>query len=142
MEYNKIVSILYKNALKLNACNKFTGNESKDELIKLFFSIQGVEFCVKNNYPELSILRKFNGFFNDFNSFIDSGNIVIKNNEKAVLIGNVLADLIFDDKEFHHVILLHGAKANINISGWSVVKVDKADDCVVNIDKKEHGILI
>ncbi len=112
---------IHKEAEKLNACKKFTGNESLNEVIRLFLSAQGIEFCLKNNFPSLATFKQFKDL-ERFNIYVDAGKVKLKNSEKVVLIGNTKAVLKYDDPtKRHQVVLMHGAKADITADNFAVV---------------------
>lgn len=58
---SEITKTLYEKALELDACDKFSGNEDANELIDLFFTPQGLEFCGKNNFPSMEDFGAFSG---------------------------------------------------------------------------------
>ena len=120
----KRTKTIYQNASKLGVCSLFKGTESIDELIELFKSPQGIEFCGKHNFPDLPTLRTFRGVqASRLGLFIDT-DISRENPAKVILVGNTIATLTYTDpSKRHEVILMHGAKAIIKASGYSVVFV-------------------
>ena len=54
-----IIEKTHKKARKLHSCQMFTGKESFGELMSLFLSPQGIEFCQKNNFPDMALMREF-----------------------------------------------------------------------------------
>ena len=118
------IETIYRNASKLGVCPMFKGSESVDELIHLFTTPQGIEFCGKFNFPDISTLRSFRGVqASRLGLFIDT--IISRQNlSKVILVGNTVATLTYtDSSKGHQVILMHGAKAIIKASGYAVVFV-------------------
>jgi len=140
----KLVKKIYAMAQKLGVCTKFTGNEGLEQIVTLFFSPQGVEFCKNYNFPSLQILRQFKQYkVERFGAYIDAGNIKLNNVRRALLIGNTNATLTFSDNtQRHEVIMMHGAKAKIIASGWAVVCITCGSGCEVAIDKKDNARIL
>lgn len=113
---------IYKQFRKISRCPLFKGTENEHELIQLFLSTQGIEFCTDNNFPDLDTLKTFKTA-DKYNIYIDK-NVELSNAQKVVLIGNTKAILTYNDpNKRHEVILMHGAKATIKASGYAVVFV-------------------
>lgn len=112
---------IIEDAIKLGACEKAKDVKDLQSLAKLFFSPQGREFCLKNNYPDLEAFRSLEDA-GKYNVFIDRG--VEKNNEDIALI-NSHGKLKFNNPNKPYlVILMHGASAEINIENYSVVRIE------------------
>lgn len=108
-----------KDALELGACSKINKVNSLKKAVELFFSPQGREFCLENNYPSLETFRSL-GDLRKFNIFVDAE--FEKENEDVALI-NSHGELIFTEG-YHKVILMHGATANIKVGEAAVVTVE------------------
>lgn len=114
--------IIYRNAMRLGCCSNFKGTENDEELIRLFVTKQGIEFCVKYNYPDLSTLRTFRGLQSARHGVFIDANIIRHNLPLVVLVGDTVAELVYTDPhKRHEVIIMHGAKAIIKASGYAVV---------------------
>lgn len=118
-------------AHKLAACDMFKGNESLDEIVRMFMSPQGIEFCLAAKFPTLPTLRLFKRFgVERFGVYIDAGNITLDNPRRAVLIGRTAANITYtENTPLHNLTLLRGASAVINASGWAVVGVASERGC-------------
>lgn len=115
---------LYAQAQSFGVCDKFTGAETTAQLLDLFMSPQGIEFCAKNHWPTLAQIREFKGpQAEQVGLYIDAGDIVLHNSESVVLIGNTHATFTFcDHAEMRHkIVVMHGAEAYVNACGWAVV---------------------
>jgi hypothetical protein len=134
---------IYKKAQKLGVCPLFKGAEDADELICLFLTKQGVEFCTKYKFPDIDTLRTFKGAQTENKGiYIDCKKVVLKNVPKVVLIGDTIADLTYNDTECpYEVILMHGATAKITASGYSVVFVTNAGGRVLRTVKDNAKVL-
>ena len=121
-----ITKEIYKKALKLGCCSSFKGTETTDELIQLFTTPQGIEFCGKYNFPDLLTLRTFRGLQASRHGVFIDVDISRENLPKVILIGSTVAKLTYTDpNKRHEVIVMYGAKAIIKASGYAVV-------CVMN----------
>ena len=57
---DKIIRQLYAQATLLGACGLFTGQEKTlEQLVELFTSPQGQEFCIENRFPNIATVRLF-----------------------------------------------------------------------------------
>lgn len=120
-------------ARKLAACRFLTGNETMPELIDKLFSPQGREFMTRFGFPKLETFRRFIPFHPEqYGVFIDAQKIARIDDSRVCLIGNTSAWLKYRETQGNTVILMHGATADIDASGFAVVKVER--DAVSNVD--------
>lgn len=127
-------------AAKLNACQMFKGDESIEDLAALMFSPQGVEFLTRYKFPDLAVFRKFKRFSPEkLGVYIDAGRITLKNPEKAFLVGKTVAVLQYDELKAKRLVMMHGAKATVEASGWAVVRIDTDGTCNVDVKKADHA---
>ena len=127
-------------AAKLNACQMFKGDESIEDLAALMFSPQGVEFLTRYKFPDLAVFRKFKRFSPEkLGVYIDAGRITLKNPENAFLVGKTVAVLQYDELKAKRLVMMHGAKATVEASGWAVVRIDTDGTCNVDVKKADHA---
>lgn len=125
---------------KLNACQMFKGDESIEDLAALMFSPQGVEFLTRYKFPDLAVFRKFKRYQPaKLGVYIDAGQITLENPENAFLVGNTVAVVKYDALKAKRLVMMHGAKATVEASGWAVVKIDTDGTCNVEIKKSDHA---
>lgn len=138
------VEEIYRQARRIGVCSKMTGKEDAEELVHLFFSPQGVEFCQKNNFPTMEMLRGFrNEQARSNGAYVDAGEVSIQNAERVALIGDTVAELTYTDPSKRHiVVLMHGAKAHIKASGYAVVFVYNGDGCEVVKTQKDYARIL
>lgn len=115
-----------------------------DDIVALFVSTQGMEFCVKNRFPNLATFRLFKPYGVDkkYGIYIDAGVITLKNPERAVLIGRTSATITCDECKRHDIVLLHGAKAVINATKWAVASVTASVGCSFIKNVSENAIIL
>ena len=124
----EIVRQICEQARLVGACDKFTGRENLGELIALFTSPQGLEFCIRNNFPNITTYRAFKRYeaqLQSYGIYIDAGAVTLRNPRMAVLIGRTSATVTFDTLERHEVVVLQGAKCVVGAWRWAVVRVHK-----------------
>lgn len=116
----------YEIAQKLGACEMFHGNETLEELIKLMFTPQGIEFLTTYNFPDIETLRLFKKYHPErFGVYIDCGKISLSEVRKVFLIGDTTAKVKYREIAGNRLFLMHGAHASVVASGYSVVKIEK-----------------
>lgn len=125
-------------AIKMGACK---GTEKADNLRKmatLFFTPQGIEFCLEHNYPSLEEFRKYNA--EEYNVYVDK-EVKFKNTDIALI--NSKAELEFSgvDKSYK-VILMHGAEAEITVKNFAVIKIEKSKDSKVNVKNDGSAVVL
>ena len=122
-------------AQKLARCTMFKGTEDLEELIKLMFTPQGIEFLTRYNFPNLATFRKFKKYHPEkFGVYIDCGDISLSEARRVFLVGNSSATLNYRETAGNRVYLMHGAQASILASGYAVVKIEH--------DKKSNVLYI
>lgn len=140
----ELIKQIHAQASLLKACPLFTGRErTLDDIVGLFFSAQGMEFCIKNHFPNLATFRQFKRYgVERFGIYIDAGTITLRNPARAILIGRTLATVNCDTLERHEVFVLHGAKAVVNASGWAVVSLTVEQGCPVIRNTSDNAVVI
>lgn len=112
-------------ARQLDNCQMFTGEENLSELVQLMFTPQGREFMLANQFPTLTIFRKFKPYNPEqLGVYIDSGNITLTDPGNIFIVGKTTAEIYCRKTQSNNIIMMHGAKAKINASGYSVVRIE------------------
>lgn len=139
-----IIRQIYAQAKILGVCPLFTGLErTLDEIIDLFASPQGIEFCIKNHFPNIATFRLFKRYnVEKYGIYIDAGTITLKNPVRAILIGRTSATIYCDTLEMHDITLLHGAKAVVNASKWAVAHTTVESGCNIIRNTGDHAIIL
>lgn len=128
------VSDVMKSALELGACGQSGKATDWKSLCWLFFTPQGREFCENNNFPSIEIFRDMKPNVEKYGVYVDAGEISLKNNVNVGIIGDTEAVLEYDDNTVvHKIILMHGAKATIKASNYSVINLTNVNNCQVTI---------
>lgn len=125
----KIIEQIKRQARLLGACDLLTGGETTlDELVRLFLTPQGMEFCLRNRFPSLPTFRQLKAAGADltqYGIYVDEGNVRMRNPDRhIVLIGRTTATVSCDECQRYQVTLMHGAKGVVNAMRWAVVAVD------------------
>lgn len=136
------VNDIIKSALSLGACSVSNGVKDWKSLVWLFFSPQGREFCEENNFPSLGMFRGMAGYVRPYGVYVDSGQVDITNPGKMAVIGDTEAVITIDDNTMaHKVILMHGARARIVASNYTVILITNIG-CEIEIEKDETVVIL
>lgn len=118
------VSELLSMAGSLGACEKSSKATDWKSVCWLFFTPQGREFCEKHNFPSLESFRLIKDDVLKHGVYVDCGSVQMSDVENIALVGDTSAELTYSGADvIHRVILMHGAKAVINVSRYAVVSV-------------------
>lgn len=141
-----IIRQIYAQAKLIGACPRFTGQEKTlEDIVALFTSAQGMEFCIKNRFPNIATFRLFKpyGVDSKYGIYIDAGVITLKNPGRAILIGRTSATVNCDENSRRHeIVLLHGAKAVVNASKWAVASVTASTGCSIIKNVSENAVIL
>lgn len=138
-----LIKELYEAAQPLNACGLFTGQETFEDMIKVFLTPQGIEFCIKNDFPDKSYLRPIKERnVSEMGIWIDAGEKELRNERIVVLVGNCNFKLVYDTLEYPcKVVLMKGARAKIIARGFSVVKIEAQEGCEYKVKKGRFAVV-
>ncbi len=145
-DWKKILDDIYSQAKRKGACDKFPifkGDENIPHLSKLMFSPQGSEFCLKNRFPDMVTIRMVKKYedLQENNIYVDAGDIVLYDRD-CFLIGKTHATIRLTTLGKYNCFLMHGAKAHIEASGYSIVRVDNDAKSSYTIEKKDNAIIL
>ncbi|MCQ2058667.1 MAG: hypothetical protein MJY71_02415 [Bacteroidaceae bacterium] len=142
-DIQQVIGQIYRQAKQLDACDKFRGTETYEELVRLFLSPQGIEFCLANHFPNTATFRLFKALKPEQSGIhIDAGAITLTNPTDVVLIGHTSATINCNTHGRHSIVLLHGARAIINASGWAVVRVRQEEGCICIKSTSDNAIIL
>ena len=133
-----MVKEILNEARNLGACDKTAKATSWGSLAWLFFSPQGQEFCEKHQFPTSEIWSEIKASCEAerYDIFINNGKVNVGNAERVAFIGATEGECTFSlPDKVHTVVLMHGAKAHIKADNYAVVRIIKAADCEVKIEK-------
>lgn len=130
-------------ARQLDECAMFSGNESLTELAELMFTPQAREFMLANRFPNLSIFRKFKPYHTEqFNIYIDSGQLTLDDPGRCILIGNTEADIICRKTQKNDIIIMHGASANVYGYDFAVLNIEKDRKSKADVYTQDNALLV
>lgn len=139
-----MIERILNEAKALGACKRTDGITSAEQLAALFFSPQGREFCLKHNYPTLAMWREIKAQIpglENLGIYIDADAISLQNKECIALVGQTRADAKFDkNNSVFHVLVLHGASAQIDASKYAVFEVETDATGTATIHKDNTAI--
>lgn len=141
----KLIEELLAGAKALGACRKAGGIETLDQLLDLFLSPQGIEFCMNHNYPNRKTWKKIKEHFGEKalterNIFIDDPIPVLDVNPGTIiLVGERTSAYITAEgaEQTQRIIVLHGASAKVGAKNYAVLNLiyDKTARIDYQIDK-------
>ncbi len=130
-------------AQKLAACQMFAGYEDLEDLIRLMFTPQGIEFMTSFDFPDIDTFRKFKPYNPErFGVYIDSGHISLTEARNVFLVGDTTAELKYRQTARNRAYLMCGARATIVASGYSVVKVESDRHSSIAQLVTDHAIVL
>jgi len=126
MTLNELLNKIYEDGTALGACASFTRQTTLNGIVEMLFSAQGIEFCTKYRFPSIDVLREFNKYhIDEFNVFIDAGEITLTDVQRVFLIGDTTAHVRCAQTQNYSVCLMHGARATVDADGFAVVRIEK-----------------
>lgn len=130
-------------ARRLGACQMFTGEEDLEAMIALMFTPQGTEFLTTYGFPTIDIFRRFKPYgIERFGVYVDCGEVELVNADKVFIVGNTQARLRYTETQGNRVAVMCGASAEVDASGYAVVKIDMDEASHVDIVKSGHARIL
>lgn len=123
----------------LGACSLKGEVDSLESAIRMMFTPQGREFCIKTGFPTLDFLRKHKAELNAIPGvFIDCGNITLHSLDSQypnLLISGLTRASIHISKptHLHKIIVAHNAKLTLNAADHAVVTITKIGEAEIEI---------
>lgn len=138
-------SELLRDAIKSQICEeweeKISNSGSKKELLQMY--IDGIDFCLDNNFPSNDYLKKNGGdLLAEFGIFIDE-NIEVENRTKVVLLGSCTSLISIDGYTVSQVFIKHDSSAHITVENHAFLVIDMFDNTSLNISAtNESKVLV
>lgn len=137
----EVKDIIEKTVL-LGACEKSSKATDWKSLAWLFFSPQGREFCLKNNFPDIATFRDVRQHIESYGVFVEK-KVDRKNKDTALIGSDDVSILSFSGVEkAYKVILMHGAKAVIRLRNYAVVKIESAGSWFEVENEDNTGVVL
>lgn len=140
---------------RLGACSLKGEVDSLESAVRMMFTPQGREFCMKTDFPTIGFLRRHKNKLNAMSGvFVDCGKITlptIEPNRLNLLISGSTSAILHVSKpnHLHKVIVAHNAKLTIHASDYAVLTVAQVGDAEINvindgtanvtIERENHG---
>lgn len=137
-----MITHILKDAFTIKPIKKIKEIDNHDNLSRLFFSHSGRKYCETNKFPPLHLFKHKEKEIEKHGFFVDAGEIIVANDPHVGLIGSTTGILFFtDNTKVYKIILMHGAKAKILASNYTVLLIANIDGCEVEIHK-DHTVLV
>lgn len=123
----------------LGACDLKGEVDSLESAVRMMFTPQGREFCIKTGFPTLEFLRKHKEELNAIPGvFIDCGNITLNsldgNYPNLLFAGETRAFLrLSKPTTLHKIIVAHNAKFRLRAQAFAVATITKIGDAETEI---------
>lgn len=105
---------------------------SVEELAKLY--IQGIDFCISEEYPTLDFLREhFRGKCEPFGVYVDDDLPQTKNKPDMVLNGSCRGMLEYDGYCVSRLYVRHDSEVAVIVSGNAILTIDLFDNAKLHI---------
>lgn len=124
---------------RLGACQLKEEVDSLESAIRMMFTPQGREFCVKTGFPTLDFLREHKEESKAIPGvFIDCGNITLHSldsqSPNLFLTGSTIASIrISKPTHLYKIIVAHNAKLTLHAEDYAVVTVTKIGDAEIEV---------
>lgn len=140
---NLMIQIL-KDVFTLHNRNRLMEIDDHISLAWLFFTPQGRRYCSQYNFPSLDRFRQLRQHTSSLKIFVDAGDIEIKADYPNIgLVGSTKAVVsVTDNSKVYRVILMHGAKARIIASNYTVILLANMGPCEVDIEKDDTVLVL
>ena len=130
----------------MGVCHLFKGTEDVEELLDIFCSVQGMEYCMKHSFPNISTMRLFKNHDPELlirkGIYLDAGAVNLRNPRRVIMIGKTSASIYYDTMEEHNVYVLRGAKCAVSAWKWSVLRVESDSTSKVLKNPFNHAIIL
>lgn len=113
----------------LGACDLKDDVDSLESAIRMMFTPQGREFCIKTGFPTIEFLRKHKEELNTIPGvFIDEGRVspsCIPDNVTNILISGDTKAYLYISKpiHLHKIIVAHSAKLDLSAEDFAVATI-------------------
>lgn len=140
---DNIISALKRDARRNGSCNLINEVNDYKQLVQLFFSAQGLEFCQKYDYPSIDVLRTIADKVGGMGMFIDSGSITINSRNHICIAGKTQATILASGVDYvHKIVVMRGASAHIKADNYAVLAITNIGGGCVDIDKDNTVVVL
>lgn len=94
--------------------------------------VQGIDFCVSNDYPTLDFMRKYRGKCEPYGIFIDD-DVDVSDMQDVVLNGKCRAFLSYGGYTVARVVARHDTQGAVNVSDYAHVTIDALDNSALTV---------
>ena len=130
-------------AKQRGACQRIADVNNYTSAINLFFSPQGREFCISNNFPTLTDWQRLSkAKLREHNILVDADNITINSNGMVGIVGNTKAKIYATDpSKIHYIVAMHGCSIDVIASDYTIVVIECSSNVRISVDKQQHSII-
>ena len=138
MELNKELAYEAKrNGICSEWFNRLLHTEDKGEMLKMY--LEGIDFCLSNNYPSNDFIRaNFKGFCEKYGVYLDD-DINEDNAGKIVALGTCEGTIRYNTFEVGQIFIKDQSAINIIAGGNSFVMVDIFDEGNLKVEARDNA---
>jgi len=107
--------------------------EAKDIQGLIDYYLEGIDFCLRNNFPTVDFMKENAGVLLESNGIYTDGKIDLTNPLKVVLLDRVSANIKVDDYKVSDIYVKHECDLQILVKDNAFASIEAYDNCTVNI---------
>lgn len=140
-----MIKRLIRQAKALGACKLLDSANTLHQVVALFLSPQGREFCLKHDFPTIEAWRAADAKYDlaELGIYVDAGMITLDNPGEIAIIGDTYASVLcYGADKAQRITAMHGARAAIDARHYAVVDAcaDASSSVTVRTDKTAYRL--
>ena len=138
-----ISDLLLSEAIKYKLCQPWQDSWNGEFSALMGMYKKGIDFCIKNDYPSLDILRRYlKGKTEDYNIFIDSETEVELYNDTIVALGDSKLTVRIADYGVISLYLLHNAEVSVFCGEHSIVSIETYNNSKLHVQSPSGKVSV
>lgn len=134
-----------KTAAAMKSCTIWDDVETVEDVYKLLFKPRALEVMMPYKFPSLETMRDYKAStvpMEENGIYVDSGNVEIEASRRVLLAGETFAKIRARDRGLTEVVIMHGARAEVEAGGYAVVAVYCTSDSNYTTQKRGDAIIL
>ena len=132
--------ILKRKAIELGLCKEWTdgwGNPKLEQLVEMY--IEGIDFCIKNDYPSNEFIKKhFGKVAENYGVYVDA-NINLLNPDIVIAQGDTKGSVVLSEFASRDIYVRHNSDITIIIKDHSKAFIRVFDNAKVRVLNQDYG---
>jgi len=140
MELNKYI---LEKATQISVCDEYAKliplAETADDLLKMYVSPKGIEFCLANNFPGNEDLTKLAGdSLNVYGVYVDQS-VKLSDRSFLVLLGNSHGTVAYGSYSTNQLFVKHRSSAWVTVKDHSFTLIDCFDQSEIHVSCQDSA---